>query len=128
MKSEVVSTKKAPQAIGPYSQAIVINNLVYTSGQIPLNPETGVIVSNDIVEQTKQACINISEILKAAGSHIDNTIKTTVFIKNMADFAKVNEVYAKYFKNAPARSCVEVSKLPKDALIEIEVIAYKELY
>ena len=128
MKSEVVSTKKAPQAIGPYSQAIVINNLVYTSGQIPLNPETGVIASNDIEEQTKQVCLNISEILKAAGSHIDNTIKTTVFIKNMSDFAKVNAVYAKYFKNAPARSCVEVSKMPKDALIEIEVIAYKELY
>ena len=126
MKSEVVSTKKAPEAIGPYSQAIVMNNLVYTSGQIPLNPETGVIVSNDIEEQTKQACINISEILKAAGSHIDNTIKTTVFIKNMADFSKVNAVYAKYFKNNPARSCVEVSKLPKDALIEIEVIAYKD--
>ena len=127
MKTEVVKTKKAPEAIGPYSQAIIINNLVYTSGQIPLNPETGVIVSNNIEEQAKQVFINISEILKAAGSHIDNTIKTTVFIKNMTDFAKVNEIYSKYFKNNPARSCVEVSRLPKDALIEVEVIAYKDL-
>lgn len=127
MKSEIIKTNKAPEAIGPYSQAIVVNGLVYTSGQIPIQPETGVIVSNDIEEQTKQACINVSEILKAAGSHIDNTIKTTVYITNMADFAKVNAIYAKYFKNNPARSCVEVSKLPKNALIEIEVVAYKDL-
>ena len=97
MKKEIVTTKKAPQAIGPYSQAIVINNLVYTSGQIAIQPETGVIVSNDIEGQTKQVCQNIAEILKAAGSHIDNVIKTTVFIKNMSDFAKVNEIYATYF-------------------------------
>ena len=126
MKKEIVKTAKAPQAIGPYSQAIVINNIVYTSGQIAIQPETGVIVSNDIEAQTKQVCENISEILKAAGSHLDNVIKTTVFIKNMNDFAKVNEIYAKYFKTNPARSCVEVSKLPKDCLIEIEAIAYKD--
>ena len=90
MKREVVSTKKAPQAIGPYSQAIVINNLVYTSGQIPLNPETGVIVSNDIEEQTKQVCLNIAEILKASGSHIDNTIKTTVALRpNIAELFQI---------------------------------------
>lgn len=126
MKKEVITTKKAPQAIGPYSQAIVINNIVYTSGQIAIQPETGVITANDIEGQTKQVCQNISEILKSAGSNLDNVIKTTVFIKNMADFAKVNEIYATYFKTNPARSCVEVSKLPKDALIEIEVIAYKD--
>ena len=126
MKKVVVKTEKAPQAIGPYSQAITFGNLVFTSGQIAIQPETGVVVSNSIEEQTKQVCINISEILKASGSHIDNVIKTTVFIKNMADFSKVNEIYANYFKTNPARSCVEVSKLPKDVLIEIEAIAYKD--
>ena len=126
MKKEVITTKKAPQAIGPYSQAIIINDIVYTSGQIAIQPETGVIVSNNIEDQTKQVCENISEILKASGSHLDNVIKTTVFIKNMADFSKVNEIYATFFKTNPARSCVEVSKLPKDALIEIEAIAYKD--
>lgn len=126
MKKEIVKTKKAPQAIGPYSQAIIINDIVYTSGQIAIQPETGVIVSNNIEDQTKQVCENISEILKASGSHLDNVIKTTVFIKNMADFSKVNEIYATFFKTNPARSCVEVSKLPKDALIEIEAIAYKD--
>lgn len=128
MKQKVVKTNKAPEAIGPYSQAIVLNGLVYTSGQIAIQPETGTIVSNDIEEQTKQVCLNISEILKEAGSNIDNTIKTTVFITNMDDFSKVNAVYAKYFKNNPARSCVEVSKLPKGALIEIDVVAYTDLY
>ncbi len=126
MKKEIVKTQKAPQAIGPYSQAIVYGNLVYTSGQIAIQPETGVIVASSIEEQTKQVCQNLAEVLKAAGSHLDNAIKTTVFIKNMADFAKVNEIYGTYFKTNPARSCVEVSKLPKDALIEIEVIAYKD--
>ena len=126
MKKEIVKTTKAPQAIGPYSQAITYGNLVFTSGQIAILPETGTVVSNSIEEQTKQVCINISEILKAAGSNIDNVIKTTVFIKNMSDFAKVNEIYANYFKTNPARSCVEVSKLPKDVLIEIEAIAYKD--
>jgi len=126
MKKEIVKTAKAPQAIGPYSQAITYGNLVFTSGQIAILPETGTVVSNSIDEQTKQVCINISEILKAAGSNIDNVIKTTVFIKNMSDFAKVNEIYANYFKTNPARSCVEVSKLPKDVLIEIEAIAYKD--
>ena len=99
MKKEIVKTTKAPQAIGPYSQAITYGNLVFTSGQIAILPETGTVVSNSIEEQTKQVCINISEILKAAGSNIDNVIKTTVFIKNMSDFAKVNEIYANYFKN-----------------------------
>ena len=121
-----IETKKAPQAIGPYSQAIEINNIVYTSGQIAIQPETGTIVSNDIKAQTIQVCENLKEILKAAGSHLDNVIKTTVFIKNMSDFQTVNEIYGTYFKNKPARSCVEVSNLPKNALIEIEAIAYKD--
>ena len=121
-----IETKKAPQAIGPYSQAIEINNIIYTSGQIAIQPEIGTIVSNDIKGQTIQVCENLKEILKASGSHLDNVIKTTVFIKNMSDFQVVNEIYGTYFKNKPARSCVEVSNLPKNALIEIEAIAYKD--
>ncbi|WP_446898721.1 RidA family protein [Clostridium sp. LBM24168] len=123
MKKKIISTKKAPAAVGPYSQAVKVGNLLFVSGQIPLDPETGELVSEDVKAAAKRSLDNIGAILKEAGSSFKDVVKTTVFIKNMDDFAKVNEVYAKYFKaDMPARSCVEV-KLPKDALVEIEVIA-----
>jgi 2-iminobutanoate/2-iminopropanoate deaminase len=123
MKREVVSTAKAPGAIGPYSQAIKIGDFVFTSGQIPLNPETGD-MPDTIEEQTKQALENVKAILEAAGTSLDNVIKTTVFLKDMNDFVRINEVYATFFKeNPPARSAVEIARLPKDAKIEIEAIA-----
>lgn len=123
---KVISTNNAPQAIGPYSQAIEFNNIVYTSGVIPINPETGELVAGSIEEQAEQAIKNLAALVKDAGSSVDNVIKTTVFIKDMNDFSKVNAIYAKYFtKDCPARSCVEVARLPKDVLIEIEAIAYK---
>lgn len=123
---KVISTDKAPQAIGPYSQAIEFNNMVYTSGVIPVNPETNELVTGSIEEQAEQAIGNLAALLKEAGSDVDKVIKTTVFIKDMNDFGKVNEIYAKYFtKDCPARSCVEVARLPKDVLIEIEAIAYQ---
>lgn len=118
-----VSTDKAPKAIGPYSQAVVVNGLVYTSGQIPLDPEKGVIVGNDIKEQTERVMKNLSEVLKAAGTSLDNTVKTTCFLADINDFSAFNEVYAKYITNTPARSCVAVKTLPKGALVEVEVIA-----
>ena len=118
-----IETQNAPAAIGPYSQAIVVNGLVYTSGQIPLNPKTGVIEAEKIETQTEQAIANIGEILKAAGSDFSKVIKTTCFLKNIADFSAFNAIYEKYFIGKPARSCVEVSALPKNALVEIEVIA-----
>ena len=122
---KIISTDKAPQAIGPYSQAIEVNGIVYTSGVIPVDPATGVIPEG-IEAQADQAIGNLCELLKASGTEADKVIKTTVFIKNMDDFAKVNEVYFKYFtQNCPARSCVEVARLPKDVLIEIEAIAEK---
>lgn len=123
MKKEKVITKNAPEAIGPYSQGQIIGDLVFTSGQIPINPETGVLAT-EIREATKQSLENVKAILEAAGSSLDNVVKTVVFLKNIDDFAVVNEIYATYFnENPPARSCVEVGKLPKDALIEIEAIA-----
>ena len=123
---KIVSTDKAPQAIGPYSQAIEFNNIVYTSGVIPVDPKTNELVTGPIEIQAEQAIGNLAALLTEAGSSVDNVIKTTVFIKDMNDFAKVNEIYAKYFtKDCPARSCVEVARLPKDVLIEIEAIAYK---
>lgn len=123
---KVISTDKAPKAIGPYSQAIEFNNMVYTSGVIPVNPETNELVTGSIELQAEQAIKNLAALLVEAGSSVDNVIKTTVFIKDMNDFAKVNEIYATYFtKDCPARSCVEVARLPKDVLIEIEAIAYK---
>lgn len=126
MSIEVVATDNAPSAIGPYSQAIIHNNLIYSSGQIPINPATGNVEASVIEEQAKQVLENLKQVLEAAGSSMSKVIKTTVFIKNMSDFPKVNEVYSKYFEAPyPARSCVEVSKLPKDVLIEIEAIAYK---
>ena len=118
-----VSTDKAPKAIGPYSQAVIVNGLVYTSGQIPLNPESGVIVGKDIKEQTEQVMKNLSEVLTAAGTSLDNAIKTTCFLADINDFSAFNEVYAKYIINAPARSCVAVKDLPKGALVEVEVVA-----
>ena len=118
-----VSTDKAPKAIGPYSQAIVVNGLVYTSGQIPLNSESGVIVGKDIKEQTEQVMKNLSEVLKSAGTSLDNAVKTTCFLADINDFSSFNEVYAKYIVNAPARSCVAVKDLPKGALVEVEVVA-----
>lgn len=122
---KVISTPKAPAAIGPYSQAIEVNGIVYTSGIIPVVPETGEIPEGS-VEQAKQALTNLSHLLEAAGTNMDNVIKTTVFIKEMNDFGKINEVYQTFFhSDFPARSCVEVARLPKDVLLEIEAIALK---
>ena len=118
-----VETTNAPQAIGPYSQAIIVNNMVYSSGQIPLTPE-GEMVKGDIQAQTHQVFQNLRAVLEAAGASLDTVVKTTVFLKSMDDFAAMNEVYSQYFPNhKPARSCVEVARLPKDALVEIEVVA-----
>lgn len=123
---KIIATDKAPQAIGPYSQAIEVNGFLFTSGVIPIIPATGELVTGGIEEQAEQAIGNLAALIKEAGADINNTIKTTVFIKDMNDFAKVNEVYAKYFtENFPARSCVEVARLPKDVLIEIEAIVEK---
>ena len=122
---KVISTDKAPSAIGPYSQAIEINGMVYTSGVIPVDPATGV-VAEGVEAQAEQAFKNICNLVEALGSKVENIIKTTVFIKEMNDFGKINEIYKKYFKEPfPARSCVEVARLPKDVLLEIEAIAYK---
>ncbi|MBQ6963019.1 MAG: RidA family protein [Paludibacteraceae bacterium] len=119
-----ISTKKAPAAIGPYSQAIRVGDLIYTSGQIPLDPATGAFVEGGIKEQTRQALTNIKAILEEAGTSMDNVVKTTVFMANMDDFADMNAVYAEFFTEPyPARSAVAVKTLPKGALIEIEVIA-----
>lgn len=126
MEKEIINTKKAPAAIGPYSQAVKIENLVFTSGQIPIDPATGDFVHGDIKAQTEQSLKNIEAILAKANMDLSNAIKVNVFLKDMNDFVKVNEVYAKYFKEPfPARSCVQVAKLPKDASVEIEVIAKK---
>lgn len=122
---KVISTDKAPAAIGPYSQAIEVNGMVYTSGVIPVNPATGEI-PNGSVEQAKQAFTNLSNLLQAAGTDMDHVVKTTVFIKEMNDFVAINEVYATFFtKDFPSRSCVEVARLPKDVMLEIEAIALK---
>lgn len=122
---KVISTTNAPAAIGPYSQAIEINGMVFTSGQIPVNPATGEIAAT-VEEQAEQALKNVAAVLAAAGTGMENVIKTTVFIKEMNDFGKINEIYAKFFTGAyPARSCVEVARLPKDVLIEVEAIATK---
>ena len=121
--SITVNTEKTPAAIGPYSQAIIIGDLVFTSGQIPINPETGDLTGTNISAQAEQACKNISAVLEAAGSSIEKTVKTVCFLQNMEDFTAFNEVYAKYFVSKPARSCVAVKALPKGALVEIEAIA-----
>ena len=122
---KVISTTKAPAAIGPYSQAIEANGFVFASGQIPVDPETGVIPEG-IEAQAEQVMKNMKNLLEAAGTSIDQVVKTTVFIKEMNDFGKINEIYKKYFKEPfPARSCVEVARLPKDVLLEVEAIAWK---
>lgn len=121
-----IHTDKAPAAVGPYSQAIRINDIVFTSGQIPLDPSTGTIVGNEITAQAEQVMKNLMEVLAAAGTKQENTIKTTCFLSNMDDFAAFNEVYAKYFTEKPARSCVAVKTLPKNVLCEVEVIAKAE--
>lgn len=122
---KVVSTTKAPAAIGPYSQAIEVNGMIYTSGQIPVNPATGEI-SDTIEGQTRQVMENVKNLLEAAGTNMENVVKTTVFIKDMNDFGKINEIYAEFFKgDCPARSCVEAARLPKDVWIEMEAVAVK---
>ncbi|KAL6611752.1 putative endoribonuclease L-PSP [Neocallimastix californiae] len=125
MTVEKVHTETAPKAIGPYSQAIKTNGVVYCSGQIPLDPEEMVIVGKDVKEQTAQVLKNLTEVLKAAGTDIDHVVKTTVFLQDMKDFGDMNEVYGKTFKSKqpPARAAVEIAKLPKGALVEIECIA-----
>ena len=120
---KTVSTEKAPAAIGPYSQAKIINGLVFCSGQIPIDPATGAIEAATIEDQTRQACLNVSAIFEAAGSDLSKVIKTTCFLADMKDFAAFNEVYGGFFTGKPARSCVAVKDLPKGALCEIEVIA-----
>ena len=120
---QMIATPHAPAAIGPYSQGIIANGVVYTSGQIPLDPESGGMVAGDIAAQTEQVLKNLSAVLKQAGADLSHIVKTTCFIRDMNDFSKFNEVYQSHITHAPARSCVEVSRLPKDALCEIEAIA-----
>ena len=120
----MIQTSQAPAAIGPYSQAIQVGNLVFTSGQLPVNPTTGELIVDDIQAETRQCLNNVEAILAAAGTSLKNAVKLTVFIKDMSQFSKINEAYAEYFpEDKPARSCVEVARLPKDANIEIEAIA-----
>lgn len=121
-----VSTPNAPAAIGPYSQAILCGNMLYTSGQIPLDPVTGAVVGEDIRTQAEQVMKNLEAVLAAAGTSFDNAVKTTCFLADMADFATFNEVYAAHITSAPARSCVAVKTLPKGVLVEVEVIALAE--
>lgn len=122
---KVISTDKAPGAIGPYSQAIEVNGMVFTSGVIPVDPATGVI-PDGVEAQATQAFTNLTNLIEASGASISQVVKTTVFIKEMNDFGKINEIYAKFFKEPfPARSCVEVARLPKDVLLEIEAIVAK---
>lgn len=118
-----ISTDKAPAAIGPYSQGVIVNNILYTSGQIALDPATGEVVGTTITEQAEQVMKNLGALLEEAGSSYEKTIKTTCFLADMGDFAPFNEVYGKYFTEKPARSCVAVKQLPKNVLCEVEVIA-----
>ena len=126
MELKKVSTQNAPAAIGPYSQAIQVGEFVFTSGQIPLDPATGLVVGEDITAQSERVMQNLGAVLSAAGSSFENAIKTTCFLANMEDFAAFNEVYAKYFVSKPARSCVAVKTLPKNVLCEVELIAVVE--
>ena len=121
-----IQTTKAPAAIGPYSQAVVVGELIFTSGQISLNPETGVLEGGSITQQTHRVCKNLDAVLTAAGGSLRSVLKTVCYLTDMADFAAFNEAYAEYFTEKPARSCVAVKALPKGALVEIEVIAEKE--
>ena len=126
MDIKKINTENAPAAIGPYSQAVVVGNMLYTSGQIPINPGTGEIYGNKIADQAEQVMKNLGAILAEAGSSFDKAVKTTCFLADMADFAEFNAVYAKYFTAKPARSCVAVKTLPKGVLVEVEVIALVE--
>ena len=121
-----VHTENAPAAIGPYSQAVIVGNLVFCSGQIPLDPETGALVGSGITEQTHRVCQNLKAVLEAAGASLESAVKTVCFLQDMADFAAFNQVYAQYFTEKPARSCVAVKDLPKGALVEVEVVAQVE--
>lgn len=122
----IITSSKAPAPVGPYSQAVEVNNFLYCSGQIPLNPETGELVMDSIEAQTQQVMENISAVLAAAGLGMEHVFKAAIFITDMNDFSRINEVYAKYFKeDPPARSCVQVAALPKAVNVEIEVIAYR---
>jgi 2-iminobutanoate/2-iminopropanoate deaminase len=120
---EKIYTKNAPDAIGPYSQAVKVNGFVFTSGQIAINPASGNVEATTIEDQTEQVCTNLKNVLEAAGSSLEKAIKTTCFLKDMNDFAAFNAVYGKYFTEKPARSCVAAKQLPKDVLVEVEVIA-----
>lgn len=124
MANKVISTEKAPQAIGPYSQGIIAGNMIYTSGQLGLDPSTGEIVNTSIEDEARQSLENVKAVLEEAGASLKDVVKTTVFVKDLNEFAKINEVYSEFFsENKPARSCVEVARLPKDGNIEIEAIA-----
>ncbi|MDQ1559600.1 MAG: 2-iminobutanoate/2-iminopropanoate deaminase [Pyrinomonadaceae bacterium] len=124
---EIVATEAAPQAIGPYSQAVTVGDFVFTSGQIPIDPQTGVFVEGGIAEQTEQVLRNLAEVLRAAGTSLEAVVKTTVFLADMNDFAAMNEVYGRYFSNEPpARSTVQAARLPRDARVEIDVIAVRK--
>lgn len=120
---KVIYTKNAPDAIGPYSQAMTVNGLVFTSGQIAINPESGAVEAQTITEQTEQVCKNVAAVLEAAGSSLEKVVKTVCFLKDMGDFAAFNEVYGRYFTGKPARSCVAVKELPKNVLVEIDTVA-----
>jgi 2-iminobutanoate/2-iminopropanoate deaminase len=123
---EIITTEAAPQAIGPYSQAVSLGDFIFTSGQIPIDPKTGVFVEGGIAEQTEQVLRNLAEVLRAAGTSLEGVVKTTVFLADMNDFAAMNEVYGRYFSNEPpARSTVEAARLPRDARVEIDAIAVR---
>jgi 2-iminobutanoate/2-iminopropanoate deaminase len=123
----IISTPKAPAAIGPYSQAVLVNGMLFTSGVIPIDPETNTLVQGDVETQARQAIGNLKNLIVASGSSMEKVVKTTVFIKDMNDFGKINDIYKEFFtSDFPARSCVEVARLPKDVLIEIEAIAVVE--
>lgn len=124
MNKKIINTELAPEAIGPYSQSVLAGNILFISGQLPIDPETGKFAGNDIKSQTERSLKNIESILEKAGCTMDNVVKTTVLLNDMGDFAKMNEVYAKFFtKDYPARAAYEVARLPKDALVEIEAVA-----
>lgn len=125
MEKKVIKTKEAPAAIGPYSQAILANGIIYTSGQIPLDPESGEVVGGGIREQTQKVLRNLEAVLKAAGAGLNDVVKTTVFLRDMEDFTEMNSVYSLYFTGSfPARSAVQVARLPKDVMVEIEAVAF----
>jgi 2-iminobutanoate/2-iminopropanoate deaminase len=124
MERKVVFTEKAPKAIGPYSQAIKVGNMIFTSGQIGIVPETGELIQGDIEKETRQVLENLKAVLSEAGATLNDVVKVTVFIKDMGQFGRINEIYGEYFnENKPARSCVEVARLPKDVNIEVEAVA-----